>query len=137
MNADVPGPGADPGLEGIPRVQSGTQFCATCSSPLAAADAGDFCPVCMLRSALGMLQNALGDTAGASEEPVAGSSVSASDRRFEHYELVADEAGAPIELGRGAMGITYKALDSDLRRLVALKVINQRYLGDESARSRF
>jgi eukaryotic-like serine/threonine-protein kinase len=137
MNADVPGPGADPGLEGMPRVQTGTRFCATCNSPLPAADVGDFCPVCMLRSALGMLQNALGDTAGAGEEPVAGSSVSAWDRRFEHYELVADEAGAPIELGRGAMGITYKALDSDLRRLVALKVINQRYLGDESARSRF
>jgi hypothetical protein len=91
----------------------------------------------MLRSALGMLQNALGDTAGDGEEPVAGSSFSAWDRRFEHYELVADEEGVPIELGRGAMGITYKALDSDLRRLVALKVINQRFLGDESARSRF
>src|SRR5215831_19394280 len=32
-------------------------------------------------------------------------------RRFEHYEVMLDEAGRPIELGRGAMGITYKALD--------------------------
>jgi hypothetical protein len=35
------------------------------------------------------------------------------------------------------MGITYKALDVDLRRPVTLKVISERYLGDESARRRF
>jgi len=35
------------------------------------------------------------------------------------------------------MGVTYKALDVDLRCPVTLKVINERYLGDESARLRF
>jgi serine/threonine protein kinase len=35
------------------------------------------------------------------------------------------------------MGITYKALDVDLRCPVTLKVISERYLGDESARLRF
>jgi serine/threonine protein kinase len=48
-----------------------------------------------------------------------------------------DWDGKPIELGRGAMGITYKALDVDLRCLVTLKVLNERYLGDESAQLRF
>jgi serine/threonine protein kinase len=48
-----------------------------------------------------------------------------------------DEDGEPIELGRGAMGVTYKAFDVDLRCPVTLKVINERYLGDESARFRF
>jgi serine/threonine protein kinase len=57
--------------------------------------------------------------------------------RFEHYELVTGEDGKPIELGRGAMGVTYKALDVDLRCPVTLKVISERYLGDESARLRF
>jgi serine/threonine protein kinase/predicted ATPase len=51
--------------------------------------------------------------------------------------VVLDEAGKPIELGRGAMGVTYKALDLDLRCPVTLKVISERYLGDESARLRF
>src|SRR5262249_7250538 len=37
----------------------------------------------------------------------------------------------------GAMVITYKALDVDLRCPVTLKVISERYLGDESARLRF
>jgi serine/threonine protein kinase len=35
------------------------------------------------------------------------------------------------------MGVTYKALDVNLRCAVALKVINARFIGDESARRRF
>ena len=35
------------------------------------------------------------------------------------------------------MGVTYKALDVDLRCPVTLKVISERYLGDESAWLRF
>ncbi len=58
-------------------------------------------------------------------------------QRFEHYELVKGEDGKAVELGRGAMGITYKAFDIDLRCPVTLKVISERYLGDESARLRF
>jgi serine/threonine protein kinase len=58
-------------------------------------------------------------------------------KRFEHYELVTGEDGKPVELGRGAMGVTYKAFDIDLRCPVTLKVISERYVGDESARLRF
>jgi serine/threonine protein kinase len=48
-----------------------------------------------------------------------------------------DERGTPVQLGRGAMGITYKAFDVNLRCPVTLKVINERYVGEESARRRF
>ena len=58
-------------------------------------------------------------------------------QRFDHYELVTGEDGKPVELGRGAMGVTYKAFDIDLHCPVTLKVISERYLGDESARLRF
>jgi hypothetical protein len=58
-------------------------------------------------------------------------------RRFENYEVMLDQDGKPVELGRGAMGITYKALDVDLRCPVTLKVISEKYVGDESARVRF
>jgi serine/threonine protein kinase len=58
-------------------------------------------------------------------------------KRFEHYELVTGEDGKPLELGRGAMGVTYKAFDINLHCPVTLKVISDRYLGDESARVRF
>ena len=57
--------------------------------------------------------------------------------RFGHYELLQAEDGRPLELGRGAMGVTYKALDVDLRCPVTLKVINGRYLADELAKLRF
>jgi serine/threonine protein kinase len=40
-------------------------------------------------------------------------------------------------LGRSAMGVTYKAFDVDLRLPVTLKLISEKYIGDESARLRF
>jgi serine/threonine protein kinase len=49
---------------------------------------------------------------------------------------VTGEDGKPVELGRGAMGVTYKAFDVDLHCPVTLKVISEKYLGDESARLR-
>jgi hypothetical protein len=58
-------------------------------------------------------------------------------QRFEHFELVTGQDGKALELGRGAMGITYRAFDINLHCPVTLKVISERYLGDESARLRF
>src|SRR5260221_5599721 len=56
---------------------------------------------------------------------------------FEHYEVLTRDDGSLFELGRGAMGITYKAFDTSLRIPVALKVINATYLNSEVARQRF
>ena len=83
------------------------------------------CPVCMLRLAL-----AGGGESGessASEHTVKPPPEHAA-QRFEHYELVIGEDGKPVELGRGEMGITYKAFDVDLRCPVTLKVIGERYV---------
>jgi serine/threonine protein kinase/Flp pilus assembly protein TadD len=58
-------------------------------------------------------------------------------RRYAHFEVEMGSDGKPIELGRGAMGITYKASDTTLRRAVALKVISSRLLHNESLKNRF
>jgi hypothetical protein len=94
----------------------------------------EFCPVCMLRKGLA-------SGVGSGESSVSGDTLKSIPdqpaQRFAHYELVAGEDGTPVELGRGAMGVTYKAFDINLRCPVTLKVINEKYIGDESARLRF
>lgn len=56
---------------------------------------------------------------------------------FDHYELLTRDDGSPYELGRGAMGVTYKAMDTRLQYPVCLKVINAASLKSESLRQRF
>ena len=61
----------------------------------------------------------------------------ADAERYQHYEVLRRSDGTLWELGRGAMGITYKAFDTNLRCPVALKVINNTYLNSDVARQRF
>jgi serine/threonine protein kinase/predicted ATPase len=105
--------------------------CPSCGNEF--SEAMEFCPVCMLRKAL------VGEVESceSSFEEAAKPTPEQAAQRFDHYELVTGEDGKPVELGRGAMGVTYKAFDVDLQCPVTLKVITERYLGDESARLRF
>jgi len=105
--------------------------CPSCGNEFPGAI--EFCPVCMLRCAL---PGAAESDASSFEEAVKPTSEQ-RPHRFEHYELITGQAGNPVELGCGAMGVTYKAFDVNLRCPVTLKVISERYLGDESARLRF
>jgi WD40 repeat protein/serine/threonine protein kinase len=110
----------------------GRPACPGCGNELSGGM--EFCPVCMLRKALaGGVESGESSTSEDTVEPRAEDAA----QRFEHYELVKGEDGKPVELGRGAMGVTYKAFDVDLHCPVTLKVISERYLGDEMARLRF
>src|SRR5580704_1453887 len=107
--------------------------CSICGTEISGAI--EFCPVCMLRQALaGGTESTESST---SEDTIISPSPEQARQRFEHYELVTGADGTPVELGRGAMGVTYKAVHVDLHCPVTLKVISERYLGDESARLRF
>jgi hypothetical protein len=101
--------------------------CPACGTLL--ADDSVPCPVCALRMALDEGH----ETVELSAEP--NPSLSAS--RFDHYQIITREDGTALELGRGAMGVTYKAVDVNLRCAVVLKVISARLIGDESAHRRF
>src|SRR5271166_5258533 len=108
--------------------------CSVCGAKFSATRNSEFCPMCMLRKALA--DGVESGESSASEDTVK-PTLEQAVQRFEHYELVTGEDGKPLELGRGGMGVTYKAVDVDLHCPVTLKVINERHLGDESARLRF
>ena len=93
----------------------------------------EFCPVCMLRKGLAEGVASGESSPGDTLKPIPDQPA----QRFDHYELATGEHGKPIELGRGAMGVTYKAFDINLRCPVTLKVISERYVGDQSAQLRF
>ena len=127
MKAESGGSAEEPGKELGPAQQE-ARTCPVCGTKFFATADSEFCPVCILNKAFGAESKATGEAdsvselAASTEQADRGSQV----RRFEHYEVMLDEDGRPIELGRGAMGVTYNALDVDLRCPVTLKVISER-----------
>ena len=138
MNAAPADPGKQPSREGgLARREIRT--CATCGTKFSITSDSGMCPVCLLLGSFGE-KSASADSLIAASGSEGGSAETehlSIVRRFENYEVMLDEDGKPIELGRGAMGITYKAFDVDLRIPVTLKLISEKYVGDESARLRF
>jgi serine/threonine protein kinase/Tfp pilus assembly protein PilF len=57
--------------------------------------------------------------------------------KYAHFEVEAGADGFPVELGAGAMAITYRARDTVLNSEVALKVIDRSVARNPGARSRF
>src|SRR6267154_6662666 len=57
--------------------------------------------------------------------------------KYDHFEVEVGADGFPVELGAGAMAITYRARDIVLNSIVALKVIDRRVAKHPGVRSRF
>src|SRR6478609_4379 len=89
--------------------------CSNCGGVLEETPGGGLgCMSCLLRAGI-----------GSEEETVHGSTPDALEGglRFGVYEIDCREDGRLYELGRGAMGVTYRATDTSLQRKVALKII--------------
>src|SRR6516225_4136119 len=89
--------------------------CPNCGSLLEKTPSGALgCMSCLLGAGIGSEEQTVHDSTPDTLEGVL---------RFGVYEIDQREDGSLYELGRGAMGVTYRATDTTLERKVALKII--------------
>src|SRR6266567_6955001 len=89
--------------------------CPTCGAALEETfGGGGGCMFCLLQAGIGSEQEVAQDS---TPDALGGGT------RFGVYEIDCHADGSLCELGRGAMGVTYRATDTSLQRKVALKII--------------
>src|SRR5437762_776429 len=97
------------------------------------SDGGLGCMLCLLRVGIGGEDDTSQAALGGSTSHVFG-----VDERFGVYHIERRPDGSFYELGHGAMGVTYRAVDTTLQRKVALKLIRLAIAGRSGeARERF
>jgi serine/threonine protein kinase/Tfp pilus assembly protein PilF len=104
--------------------------CATCGRQLTQCGPNGECLRCLV--SLGFLAD--GEQA---ERPAGRGRLTPGPLRYAHFEVEVGSDGFPVELGAGAMAITYRARDTVLNSTVALKVIDRKVAENSGARSRF
>src|SRR5262245_56245313 len=103
--------------------------CATCGRPLTQYGSRAECLRCLFNWGFVAEEEQ-------STQPV-GKGLSPGPLRYAHFEVEVGADGFPVELGAGAMAITYRARDTVLNSVVALKVIDRSVAQNPGARSRF
>ena len=104
--------------------------CAICGRPLTQVGPKGECLRCL--ADLGFLSD--------SQEPEKSGThrrLTPGPLKYDHFEVEVGDDGFPVELGAGAMAITYRARDTVLNSIVALKVIDRRVSKMPGVRSRF
>jgi len=114
------------GMEPEPTV--GT--CAICGRPLTQVGPKGECLRCL--ADLGFLSG--GQEPGKSDT---GRRLMPGPLKYDHFEVEVGADGFPIELGSGAIATTYRARDTVLNSVVALKVIDRKVAQMPGVRSRF
>src|SRR5216117_3173518 len=103
-----------------------TETCPTCGGPLTQGE----CLRCLV--SLGFLSDSQQP-----EKSQTGRRLTPGPLKYDHFEVEVGADGFPVELGAGAMAITYRARDTVLNSVVALKVIDRTVAQNPGARSRF
>src|SRR5262245_5223371 len=93
----------------------GVSTCPSCGGVLEETPGGGLgCMFCLLHAGIGSEEETVHDSTPDAPE---------DGMRFGVYEIDCHADGSLCELGRGAMGVTYRATDTSLQRKVALKII--------------
>ena len=103
-----------------------TETCPTCGGPLTRGE----CLRCLV--SLGFLSDSQQP-----EKSQTGRRLTPGPLKYDHFEVEVGADGFPVELGAGAMAITYRARDTVLNSVVALKVIERKVAKMPGVRSRF
>jgi serine/threonine protein kinase/Tfp pilus assembly protein PilF len=105
-------------------------ICTMCGRPLTQVGPNGECLRCLI---------SLGFVAGSdqAEGSTNRSRLTPGPLKYDHFEVEVGADGFPIELGSGAIATTYRARDTVLNSLVALKVIDRKVAKMPGVRSRF
>lgn len=94
-------------------VTNSARVCETCGSPIETTSAGDLgCIACLIGTGLD------------AEAEQSDTTFTLAPDQLGAYTIEHHADGSTWELGHGAMGVTYRAMDKALARPVALKIIN-------------
>jgi len=103
-------------------------ICATCGRPLTQVGPKGECLRCLVSLGFGAEESGLEQHR---------SRLTPGRLRYDHFEVEVGADGFPVELGTGAMAVTYRARDTVLNSTVALKVIDRKVAQAPGVRSRF
>src|SRR6266699_1381294 len=120
--------GSGPGTVNTEPRTAGT--CGTCGRALTQCGPAGECLRCLV--SLGFLADS-----EQAERPAPRGRLTPGPLRYAHFEAEIGADGFPVELGAGAMAVTYRARDTVLNSAVALKVIDRSVAQNPGARTRF
>jgi TolB-like protein/tRNA A-37 threonylcarbamoyl transferase component Bud32 len=106
-------------------------ICLGCGRPLTRLGPAGECLRCLVSLAFLPDEEPLEKGTAACRRVVPGS------LSYAHFEVEVGEDGFPVELGAGSMAVSYRARDTILRSIVALKVVDRQMAENPVARGRF